>query len=257
MSIYVTQRDATRNQSTADYTAQNIFTYGNRYQTGTFVNNLGESLEAQDGILVVRNAGSYETASVLFSATPLAAAETIIIAGLTYTSTGATTQAQLAAAFANLAVGATTGAGTATGTYSGALTGYATGAVLTSNTVVFTASTVGPKTDLVQTGTGATVTSITVVNGTTGVDEGFSPATSANLANVIGILKIEGINTMADAASLPANYCISGDIDATMLIMPVGVTLDTIVGASKSLKDILTALGFVLNNVAEMTKFDN
>ncbi len=257
MSIYATQRDATRNQSTVDYSAQNIFTYGNRYQKGTFVNNLGESLEAQDGFLVVRNAGSYETASVLFSATALTAGQTIIIAGLTYTSTAGTTRAQLVAAFANLAVGATAGAGTATGTYSGTLTGYSTGDAISNTTVVFTASTVGPKTDLVQTGTGAAVTSITVVNGTTGVDEGFSPATSANLANIIGILKIEGINTMADAASLPANYCVSGDIDAGMLILPVGVTLDTIVGASKSLKDILTALGFVLNNVTEMTKFDN
>jgi len=256
MGIYANQRGATRNQSTVDYTAQNIFTYGNRYQTGVFINNLGESLEAQDGILVVRNAGTFETASIKFSATALTAGQTIIIAGLTYTSTAGTTQAQLAAAFANLAVGATTGAGTVTGSYSGALTGYATGAVIGGNTVVFTASTVGAKTDLVQTGTGAAVTSITVVNGTSGVDEGFSPATSATLANVIGILKIEGINTMADAASLPANYCVSGDIDASMLILPVGVTLDSISG-SKALKDILTALGFVLFNVTEMTKFDN
>lgn len=256
MGIYATQRDATRNQSTVDYVAQNIFTYGNRYQTGVFINNLGESLEAQDGILVVRNSGSFETASIKFSATPLTAAQTIIIAGLTYTSTAGTTQEELAAAFANLAVGATTGAGTATGTYSGALTGYATGPVAFDDTVVFTASTVGPKTDLVQTGTGAAVTSITVVNGTAGVDEGFSPATSATMANVIGILKIEGINTMANAESLPANYCVSGDIDASMLILPVGLTLDSIVG-SKSVKDILTALGFVINNVTEMTKFDN
>jgi len=208
MGIYATQRDATRNQSTVDYTSQNIFTYGNRYASGTFINNIGETLEAQDGILVVRNAGSFETATIKFSATALTAGQTIIIAGLTYTSTAGTTQSELAAAFANLAVGATTGAGTATGAYSGALTGYSTGDVSYDDTVVFTASTVGAKTDLVQTGTGAAVTSITVVNGTSGVDEGFSPATSATLANVIGILKIEGINEMENAASLPANYCI-------------------------------------------------
>jgi len=253
MSIYATQRDATRNQSTVDYSAQNIFTYGNRYQEGVFINNLGESLEAQDGILVVRNAGSFETAQVKFAA--LTAGQTQILAGLTYTSTGATTADEMANAFANLAVGATTGAGTATGTYSGTLTGYSTGATIYGDTVVFTASTVGPKTDLADTGTGANPT-ITIVNGTAGVDEGFSPATSATLANVIGILKIEGINTMADADSLRANYCVSGDIDASMLILPIGTTLDSIVG-SKSVKDILTALGFVLNNVTEMTKFDN
>lgn len=255
MGIYANQRDATRNQSTVGYVAQNIFQFGNRYQNGIFINNLGETLQAQDGILVVRNAGSFETASIKFSATALTAGQTIIIAGLTYTSNAGTTQAQLAAAFANLAVGAITGAGTATGTYSGALTGYATGPVVYDDTVVFTASTVGPKTDLTQTGTGASAT-VTVVNGTAGVDEGFSPATSATMANVIGILKIEGINEMANAASLPANYCISGDIDASMLILPVGLTLDSVVG-SKSVKDILTALGFVLNNTIELSKFNN
>lgn len=253
MGIYATQRDATRNQSTVDYSAQNIFTYGNRYQEGVFINNLGESLEAQDGILVVRNSGSFETAQVKFAA--LTAGQTQILAGLTYTSTGATTADEMATAFANLAVGATTGAGTATGTYSGTLTGYSTGAAIYGDTVVFTASTVGPKTDLADTGTGANPT-ITIVNGTAGVDEGFSPATSATLANVIGILKIEGINTMADADSLRANYCVSGDIDASMLILPIGTTLDSIVG-SKSVKDILTALGFVLNNTIELSKFNN
>ncbi len=255
MAIYGTQRNANRNQSTVDYVAQNIFTHGNRYNTGIFINNIGESLDAQDGILVVRNSGTFETATAKFVA--LTTGQTLIIAGLTYTSTGATTAAQAAAAFANLAVGATTGAGTATGTYTGTLAGYATGAAhgASSDTVVFTASTVGNKTDLAATGTGTSPT-FTIVGGTSGVDEGFSPATSATLANVIGILKIEGVNTMANAASLSANYCISGDIDATMLILPDGVTLDSMVG-SKALKDVLTALGFVLNNVTECSKFDN
>ncbi len=255
MPIYGTQRSATRNQSTVDYTSQNIFTYGNRYNTGVFINNIGETLNAQDGILVVRNSGTFETATAKFVA--LTTGQTMIIAGLTYTSTAATTAAQLAAAFANLAVGATTGAGTATGSYSGALTAYASGSVqgASLDTVVFIASTVGNKTDLAATGTGTSPT-FTIVGGTAGVDEGFSPATSATLANVIGILKIEGINTMANAASLKANYCLSGDIDAGMLILPLGVTLDTIVG-SKALKDVLTALGFVLNNVTELSKFDN
>jgi hypothetical protein len=257
MGIYATQRNATENQSTVDYVVQNIFTYGNRYGKGVFINNLGESLDAQDGILVVRNAASFETATIKFNAAGLTAGQTQIIAGLTFTSTGVTTQAQLAAAFANLAVGAITGAGSTLGTYSGALTGYATGAVITNNTVVFTASTVGPKTDLADTGTGADPT-VTVVNGTAGVDEGFSPATSATLANVIGILKTtaNGVTVLENGASISANYAIYGDIDATMLILPNGVTLDSIVG-SKALKDILTALGFRLNNVTEMTKFNN
>lgn len=256
MPIYATQRGVTNNQSTVDYLYQNIFTFGNRYNSGIFVNNLGESLDANDGILVVRNSGTFETATAKFVA--LTAGQTMIIAGLTYTSTGATTAAQLATAFANLSVGATTGAGTVTGSYSGSLVGYATGAASGAllDTVVFTASTVGDKTNLVATGTG-TSPSFTILNGSAGVDEGFSPATSANLANVIGILKVSnGITTMINGSSISANYCISGDIDAGMLILPLGVTLDTLVG-NKALKDVLTALGFVLNNVTEMTKFNN
>lgn len=248
MSIYATQRNANRNQSTVDFLAKNIFTFGNRYQSGVLVNNIGETLEAQDGILVVRNAGSFETATVEFAA--MANAETVILAGLTYTASGAKTAAEVAAAFADKAVGYV-----GSGAFSGTLTGYSTGPVSFTDKVVFTASTVGPKTDITETGTGS-VTSITIVNGTAGVDEGFSPATSATLANVIGILKIDGVVSLADAASTNANYAISGDIDAGLLILPLGVTLDTIVG-SFSLKDILTARGFVLNNVTELTKFDN
>jgi hypothetical protein len=162
MGIYATQRDVTRNQSTVDYSSQNIFLFGNKYQSGVFVNNLGETIDAQDGILVVRNSGSFETATVKFSA--LTAGQTQILAGLTYTSTGDTTAEQMATAFSNLAVGATTGAGTATGAYSGALTGYSTGDTVYGDTVVFTASTVGAKTDLADTGTGANPT-ITIING--------------------------------------------------------------------------------------------
>lgn len=254
MPIYATQRNATRNQSTVDYVAENIFTFGNRYSTGTLVNSLGETLFAKDGYLVVRNAGTFETATVTFGAANMAAGETKIIAGLTYTSTGVTTQAQVAAAFANLQAGATTGAGSTTGTYSGALTGYTTGAAQPGGKVVFTATTVGDKTDLTTTGTGPAAT-VVVVAGSAGTQDGFSPATSSNLANIIGILKVADIE-LANAATTPANYALSGDIDAGLLILPLGVTLSTMVG-SKALKDVLTDLGFVLHNVIENTKFNN
>lgn len=255
MNIYANQRSASRNQSTVDYNAQNVFTYGNRFTKGLLVNNLGESIDAQDGFLLVRNSGTLETATAKFVA--LTIGQTMIIGGLTYTSTGASTATQVATAFANLAAGATTGAGTATGSYSGTFGAYTTGAVhgTLSDSVLFTATTVGNKTDLAATGTG-TAPTIVVINGTSGSADGFSPCTRANLANVIGILKLEGVNTLADGATLSANMCIDGDIDATNLILPDGVTLDTIVG-SKALKDILTSQGFVLNNVIEGTKYNN
>lgn len=257
MSIYAKQRNATRNQSTVDYERKNIWLYGNRYQDGVLVNNLGETLDAEDGILVVRNAGTFETAAVEFTA--LTAGQTMILGGLTYTSTGATTGSQLAAAFANLSVGATTGAGTATGSYSGTLAGWNTGAVVSDpsvDTVVFTATAVGNVTNLAATGTGSAAATITTVAGTAGTVNGFSPATSANLADVIGILKVEGVVTLANAATTNAYYGIKGDIDTSLLVLPAGVTIDSMVG-NKALKDILTDLGFVLFNVKETTKFDN
>lgn len=254
MGINVTQRNATRNQSTADYQIKNLWLFGNRYSNGIFVNNTGAEFIAEDGYLVVRNAGTFETATVDFG-TGLTAAQTMILGGLTYTSTGVTTPAQLAAAFSNLANGATTGVGTATGTYSGTLTGWSTGDVSLGDTVVFTASAVGNVTNLAATGTG-TAPTITTVAGTAGTQDGFSPATSANLADVIGILKIDGTVTLANTSTTNAYYGLKGDIDATLLKLPLGVTLSTMVG-NKSLKDLLTDLGFVLFNVTELSNFDN
>lgn len=51
-------RGGTRNQSTADYSRHNLFTYGNRYQDATFNNNSGDVLTAEAGILVVRDTTS-------------------------------------------------------------------------------------------------------------------------------------------------------------------------------------------------------
>jgi hypothetical protein len=55
MAINATQRNATRNQSTVDYSIENIFLYGNRYQTATLLNNTGASATFSDGFLVLRN----------------------------------------------------------------------------------------------------------------------------------------------------------------------------------------------------------
>lgn len=134
--------------------------------------------------------GTAGTSSVAFSATPLSAGQTVTLGGLTYTSTGATTQTQLAGAFASLANGATTGPGTGTGTYSGVLTGFATGTV-TSNTVVFTATTVGVTSPVVQTGTGAsaviTNTPGTYPVGTLTLTSKWAGLTAADLTSAIDV----------------------------------------------------------------------
>lgn len=245
--IYRTIRDSTRNQSTADFYKQNLFVYGNRYVDGVLVNNLGETMEARRGFLVARNAGTFETATFEFA--ELADTETIIIAGLTYTASGTTSAATVAAAFASLTDG-----DTGTGQLSGTLTGYNTSAVLETDKIVFNAATVGNKTDLAATGTGS-VTSTTIINGSSGTQNGFSPVTPTNLSDVIGVLNIHDTD-LEDGQTISANYAINGDLDSSLLVLPIGVYLDSMVG-NKSLKDILTSLGFVLLNVTEGSKFDN
>ncbi len=132
-------------------------------------------------------AGTATATTVTFNATSLTAGQTISIGGLTYTSTGTTTQAQMAAAFASLANGATTGPGTGTGTYSGVLTGFASGAAA-SNAVVFTASSVGvtPQVGIFGTGAQPTVSNVPGTNatGTLTLTSKWTGFTSASLTAV-------------------------------------------------------------------------
>lgn len=111
--------------------------------------------------------------ATITGASGLTAGQAFSIGGLTYVSTGVTTQAELLSAFEGLANGAAgNAAGLLTGTYSGALSGYSTGAV-TDSTVVFTASATGVKDDLVVSGTGAAAASVVITTqGVTGVDAG-------------------------------------------------------------------------------------
>lgn len=144
-TVDTTQRNATRNQSTADFQRKSIFTFGNRFSEAIFKNDSGALLVATAGILVRRD-----------TANP-----TKVI-----------------------------------------------------------------------------------------------PVTALTLADTIGILAIEGEVEMAIAADINCNYCIEGDIDGEFLVLPAGVTLNTVVG-NKILKDILTDLDFVINNVVDGSKFDN
>mgnify|MGYP003142503859 CR=1 FL=1 len=53
--INATQRNATRNQSTVDYSLENLFLFGNRYQTATFKNDTGAEATFKSGFLVLRD----------------------------------------------------------------------------------------------------------------------------------------------------------------------------------------------------------
>lgn len=75
-------------------------------------------------------------------------------------------------------------------------------------------------------------------------------ATAANLADVVGVLLINDSVTVAIDGTVNGQYLIGGEIDASQLILPATVTLDTVVG-TKFLRDILSDLGFKLQNIVE------
>lgn len=98
-----------------------------------------------------------------------------------------------------------------------------------------------------------------VLRDTTTANQIKPAVAGATLTDVIGILAIDGTTVLADAATIEnASYCVKGDIDASLLEFPDGVTLDTVpTGSAKNLRDILTDLGFVLFNVVENSKTAN
>ncbi|MBB6236498.1 hypothetical protein HDC90_001110 [Pedobacter sp. AK013] len=51
----INQRNATRNQSTADFEVKRIFIFDNRFERGVFKNTTGGSFTLQAGMLVVRD----------------------------------------------------------------------------------------------------------------------------------------------------------------------------------------------------------
>lgn len=175
---------------------------------------------ASDKIAINRGSGNAEVAT-LTGVSGLTAGQTYIIAGLTYTSTAITTQAQMLSAFANLASGATTGAGTATGTYSGALTEYSTGPVV-SNVVTFT-STANPfanVTDLTDSGTGAAAGAVSVIT------QGVAPGSISilNLQANGNTLDLGGNGGFAETTESTTNFSatITGTGEAYLTLRKTG-----------------------------------
>jgi len=164
------------NQYTGGTASTNVVTvYGgtgnDSINIGSVVNNQGTyNLNGNEGAdtFVLGNTFQNETGALTF--TDLANTQSVTVGGLVFTATGATTAAQLSAAFANLAAGATTGtAGSGvTGTFSGALSNnFVTGSANATNTGVSFAGSaavvsaeVNPG-DLTVSGTGVTITSYT------------------------------------------------------------------------------------------------
>lgn len=175
------------------FTSSNAGNVANLTDFGTTPNAAAANVAAI-AVTSQGTAGGNEVATMTGSAAPgdvLAPGAAYTVAGLTFTAASSgpnLTPAQVLAAFANLANGATTGAGTPLGTYSGSLTGYSTGAAV-ANVVTFTASTVGDKTDLTDSGAVST-----------GPQPGGSPA--ANIVVSDGVAGVTGVTAVAASAGV-------------------------------------------------------
>lgn len=170
-------------------------------------------LESQTDGTVIAKAPLVEIASVVFA--DIDAAETTILAGLTWTAgASGTTAAELAAAWTDIDAGTgyadlsdrvTGGSFTA-----GTLTGYSTTTV-NSTTVLFSASSVAAATDVADTGTGDDPT-ITIVQ---------YAASNA----VVGLLAVD---VDATSAAVEAQAYISGNFWEEGIVWGVDTTVDTI-----------------------------
>jgi hypothetical protein len=86
------------------------------------------------------------------------------------------------------------------------------------------------------------------------------PAVSgATLINIVGVVAgMTDITGIANGADVNITYAHGGSINSALLVLPGGVTLNTVpAGSGKTVGDILEALGFDLESVTENTKTDN
>jgi hypothetical protein len=163
------------------------------------------SQNSGDKIAINRGVGVPEVARMT-GVSGMIAGQTFVVAGLTYTSTALTTQAQLLGAFAGLLDGAITGPGTATGIYSGALTGYTTSAVV-SNVVTFT-STAAPSADVSDLTSGGTAAASATITVTT---QGQAPG-NVNILNLQAngnILDLSGNGGLSENTESTSNLVVT------------------------------------------------
>jgi flagellin len=121
--------------TSGNITAISMHTAGSGYKAGDVLSIA--AVNASAGTVVAPSVAettagvtnvSPEVQTVTFNAAPMAAGDSITLAGLTFTANQAVTQAEAVDAFKELTAGATTGGLTAKGVYSGTLTGFNTGA---------------------------------------------------------------------------------------------------------------------------------
>jgi S-layer protein len=205
--------------------------------TSTVVVKQDATVAVDAAIAIV--AGKTETASIKFSA--LTAGQTLVIGGLTFTAAVDMTAAEAAGAFANLINGRLPVSGdtqasatAAKGVYSGVFTGFTSGAA-SGDTVVFTATSKGDKTNLANAGTGAVTVTTTDgassagYEGTLGVTAGTVSVTDAN--GTIKSLTIDGYSASSTTSTSVLETLNLSNSDAAITVADTAATLNLTVQA--------------------------
>ncbi|MTJ82170.1 MAG: DUF4214 domain-containing protein [Telmatospirillum sp.] len=197
----------TENLANSDVTAGNLLTAGAVSVTGTATTT---NVVVAQTAAATATAGVTETAAITVGAGGLTAGQSVTIGGLTYTSTGVTTQAQLETAFANLAAGATTGGGAGTGSYTGTLTGFSTGAAAAHVITATSATKFTNVTDLAYTDANGALTSVVETQGsagTGGIANGAVTITDVNAGSTTkaGTIASVSLTNYASGSSISSN----------------------------------------------------
>lgn len=191
-----------------DGTASNIVLQTNVNAGDTVSVKIGEVSTASIGRGAVSSlsstgsSGVKEASAVTFAA--MTTGQSVTVAGLTYTSTTASTATEVASAFASLTSGASAGDGTK-GTFSGVLDGFASGAKAsaTAVAVTFTATGLGDVTDITTSGLSSDGSTLTALSISTTDGTGSAGLDAGDL--ILNGVTVGGFNAAYDTVSSTAN----------------------------------------------------
>jgi flagellar hook-associated protein 2 len=167
----------------------------------------------------------------------MTAGQAVTVGGLTYTSTGATTAAEVAAAFSGLQAGAGTPTNPSTGTFSGSLSGFNASVTIGTAALSFTSTTAG-----------ANVTDLAFAGVTARIALADGKDTPQDIVNAINASKsgvtAQLVNT-GDGSATPYQIILSGPVGTTGAF-----TLSTDYGAGTSSPGLSFPSGHVANQAA-------
>jgi flagellar hook-basal body protein len=177
----------------------------------------------------------------------LAAGASVTVGGLTYRTTEAATAEEVAAIFANLAVGAQTSP--TTGTFTGSLTGF-TSEAATGTSVTFTHATPGVnQPDLVVTGISLTADEfVEMLN----ASPSFTASYEAAMVN--GDLKLSSTNLSKTGVNVAADVTVtnvSGAVAPASTVVSAGVPTDSTFVGLKSADDLKDLFAINIDNSIE------